>query len=175
MIRKANYDDLESIAKIYEDIITYEEENKRFTAFQRNIYPTRHTAEKALNEESIFVFEDNGEICASIIINANQPKEYDNVKWKYPASPDNALVIHLLCVSPNKSGLGIGRKMVEFAINVGVARNCSTIRLDTGEQNLPARRLYEKIGFTIAGTSIMKIGGLIQHNNHLFYEMKLSK
>ncbi|MBQ9673013.1 MAG: GNAT family N-acetyltransferase [Ruminococcus sp.] len=74
---------------------------------------------------------------------------------------------------PDKSKGGLGRKMINFAIEEGKKRNCKTIRLDTGGQNIPARNLYEKMGFTVAGTNNMSIGGLIPHNNHLFYEIKL--
>ncbi|MBQ9673012.1 MAG: hypothetical protein IJV39_00100 [Ruminococcus sp.] len=76
MIRKAEFNDLSSVAKIYDDIIHYEEKNTKYTAFQANVYPTIATAEKAFNENSLFVYEMSGEICACIIINQIQPDEY---------------------------------------------------------------------------------------------------
>lgn len=174
MIRKAEIHDLESVAKIYADIIAYEEQNTKYTAFQANVYPTRATAEKAYHEDSLFVYETDGEICASIIMNHIQPKEYRNVDWATAVSAEMVMVIHLLCVSPNKSGSGLGRKLVAFAIEEARKQNCKTIRLDIGSQNAPARHLYEKMGFIVAGTNHMSIGGIIPHSNHLFYELELT-
>jgi ribosomal protein S18 acetylase RimI-like enzyme len=174
MIRKAEFKDLEYVTKIYEDIILHEEQNTKYTAFRLNVYPTKTTAEKALNDNALYVYETGGEVCACIIINQNQPDEYKTIDWRYKSPSNEVVVIHLLCVSPDKSGAGIGKKMVAFAVDEGRQRNCSTIRLDTGGQNTPARYLYEKMGFTIAGTNNMSIGGVIQHNNHLFYEKKIT-
>lgn len=38
-------------------------------------------------------------ICASIIINQVQPKEYHNINWKYLAKPEEVLVVHLTSCS----------------------------------------------------------------------------
>ena len=174
MIRKAEFRDLDDVTKIYENIILHEQETIKYTAFQANVYPTRATAEKAFNENFLYIYEQDGEVCACVIINETQPNEYKTIDWKYKSSSKEVIVIHLLCVRPDKSNLGLGKKMVAFSIEEGKRRNCNAIRLDTGSQNIPARQLYEKMGFTVAGTNNMAIGGLIQHNNHLFYEMKLT-
>jgi len=173
IIRKAKTKDLHQIQKIYDDIIAYEEQNIKYTAFQMNVYPVRETAEKALLSNSLYVCEKDGKICASIIINQLQPDEYKNIDWKYKFSENQIIVIHLLCVSPSCYGMGLGRKMIEFAVENGKKRNCKAVRLDTGNQNIPAKSLYEKNGFTVAGVSNMSIGGLIEHSNHLFYEKRI--
>ncbi len=173
MIRKAEFNDLDRIEKIYEKIIIYEEQHIKYTAFQLNVYPTRQTAEKALNENSLFVYEIDNEVCACIILNDKQPEEYKKIHWKYTSSLDDILVIHLLCVDPDKSKSGLGMKLINFAFEEGKRRNCHTVRLDTGSQNIPAKNLYEKMGFTLAAARNMKIGGIIPHKNHLFYEIPL--
>lgn len=170
IIRIAKPEDLVWIQKIYDDITSYEEKNVKYTAFQANVYPVRDTAEKALAGNSLYVCEKDHKICASMIINQSQPDEYKNIDWKYKFLENQIIVIHLLCVSPSCYGMGLGRKMIEFAVQEGKKRNCKVIHLDTGNQNIPAKSLYEKNGFTVAGMNHMSIGGLIEHDGHLFYE-----
>lgn len=173
MIRKAKVEDIDQVEKSYEELLLYEQEHGAYTAWQTGVYPTRETAEKAEKCGNLYVLEQEGEICASIVINHTQPKEYSNIKWKCDARPDEILVIHLLCVRPSKSGFGFGKAMVQFAAEEGKRRKCRVVRLDTGEQNKPAVALYTKMGFELAGTTPMAIGGLIAHKNHLFFEKVL--
>lgn len=108
-----------------------------------------------------------------MIMNRIQPEEYAGIEWKHQTEPEKVLVIHLLCVKPSKAGCGIGKEMIQFAIEEGERMNCKTIRLDTGAQNKPAVALYTKAGFELAGTGTMAIGGIIAHKDHLFFELEI--
>lgn len=173
MIRKAVLQDIDEAEKCYVELLLHEQEHGAYTAWELGVYPTRETAEKGIADGNLYVMERDGEICASIIADQVQPAEYDNIKWKYGAKPDEVFVVHLLCVRPSKAGCGIGRDMVLFAIEEGKKRGCRTVRLDTGEQNKPAVGLYKKLGFELAGTTPMAIGGKIKHKNHLFFEKNI--
>lgn len=173
MIRKAVLQDINQVENGYTELLLHEQEHGAYTAWQLGVYPTRETAEKAVRDGSLYVMERDGEICASIIANRTQPTAYSKIKWKSRAQVDEVFVIHLLCVRPSKAGMGIGKDMVQFAIEEGKKRNCRIIRLDTGEQNKPAIALYTKLGFELAGTAEMAIGGRIAHKNHLFFERVL--
>lgn len=175
MIRKAVAQDIDQVEKSYIELLTYEREHAAYTVWKMGVYPTRETAEKSLAAGSLYVMEQGGEICASIILNQQQPEEYGNINWRCKAEPGEVLVLHLLCVRPSKSGLGIGKAMVQFAAEEGKRRGLKTVRLDTGAQNTPAASLYRKLGFTLAGTSSMAIGGLIAHDGHLFFEKSLQR
>ena len=173
MIRKAVSQDIDQIESSYTELLLYEKEHGAYTVWQSGVYPTRSTAEKALFEDTLYVMEQDGEICASIIANRVQPEEYEGVCWKYQVEPDEVLVIHLLCVRPSKAGQGIGSALVQFVIERAQSMNCKSVRLDTGLQNKPAAALYTKLGFELVGTGTMAVGGVISHRNHLFYEKKI--
>lgn len=173
LIRKATAQDIDHIVESYEELFLHERKYGAYTIWQPGIYPTRETAEKALAEDALYAAEQNGEICASIIANQTQPEEYGSISWKYCASHEQTLVIHLLCVRPSKAGRGLGKDMVRFAVERARQMNCTTVRLDTGLQNKPAIALYTKLGFELAGTLAMAVGGKILHNDHLFYELKI--
>lgn len=173
IIRKAIPQDIDQVERSYVELLLHEQEHGAYTAWKLGVYPTRETVEKSFTNGHLYVMEQDGEICASIILNQICPKEYDNIKWKYHAQSTEILVVHLLCVRPSKARCGIGKDMVQFAIREGIRLNCKTIRLDTGAQNKPAVELYQKLGFELAGTTAMNIGGLIAHNNHLFFEKNI--
>ena len=59
---------------------------------------------------------------------------------------------------------------MNYAIDIAKQHACAAVRLDTGEQNVPAASLYKKMGFQLVSTSQMKVGGMISHNRHLFFE-----
>lgn len=170
MIRKAVIADLDSIEEAYNEHFAYEKVHGAYTVFQEGVYPTRADAEKALRNESLYVYLENGVVLGSIILNDQQPEEYKNIDWKSPAADEKVNVIHLLMVRPSAAGKGIGSALVNYAVNVAKQQSCTVLRLDTGKQNLPAVSLYLKSGFRLAASSSMKVGGIISHEGHLFFE-----
>lgn len=60
-------------------------------------------------------------------------------------------MLHLLATAPECQGKGIGRKMLEKAVEICRSENVSSIRLDTLSWNLPGKRLYESFGFQYKG------------------------
>lgn len=170
MIREAVIADLDSIEEMYHEHFFHEKEYGAYTVFREGIYPTRADAEKALRNQSLYVYVENDVVLGSIIINGQQPEEYKKIYWKSQASDEKVKVIHLLMVRPCMAGKGIGTALIDFAVNIAKQQSCIAVRLDTGEQNIPAVALYKKLGFQLAAASSMKVGGMISHNRHLFFE-----
>lgn len=173
MIRKATSADIDRVEQIYADILTYEQEYGAYTVWKAGVYPTRDTAEQGLAAGALYVWDQDGDISASMIADHNQPAEYAAIPWRVTAPPEEVLVIHLLCVAPSRFGQGLGKRMVHFAAEEGRRRGCQALRLDTGKQNRPAVTLYTSLGFTPAGSADMAIGGRIAHKDHLFLEKRL--
>lgn len=170
MIRQAAITDLASIEEGYCEHFSHEKKYGAYTVFQEGIYPTRKDAEKALQNKALYVYEENGTIMGSIILNGQQPDEYRAIDWPSQAPDEKVNVIHLLMVRPCMAGKGIGSKLVNYALETAKKRSCTVVRLDTGEQNAPAVSLYKKAGFQLAATSSMKVGSAIFHKKHLFFE-----
>lgn len=68
MIRKATFDDIESIEDTYNEHFKYEEEYGAFTVFKKGIYPTGKDAEKAMSAGTLYVYEGDINIAGSIIV-----------------------------------------------------------------------------------------------------------
>ena len=170
ILRKAAVSDLDSVEQSYQEHFAHEKKYGAYTVFQEGIYPTRKVAEEALQNESLYVYEEDGIILGSIILDEHQPDEYKKIDWPSKASNDKVKVIHLVMVRPGVSGKGVGTSLVNYAIDRARQQSCLAVRLDTGEQNIPALSLYKKLGFQLAANVPMKVGGIIAHSHHLFLE-----
>lgn len=152
MIRPARTADIAAICSIYSEIFAQERAGENYTQWIEGVYPTAATAEKALEAGTMYVLEEGGEALASVILNSFQPAEYAEIPWLYPAEGEEALVIHTLCVSPRAAGRGLATKLIEFACGFAYGRGAKVIRLDTNAKNAPARRLYLRNGWRLAGS-----------------------
>lgn len=151
MIRRAETKDIKDIARTYEQLLLYEQEHGSTSNWRLGVYPTEKVPEEKVPDGTMYVLEENGKICASMVLNKEQAKEYGQIDWQYPAEPDQVLVIHTLCIAPQMSKRGYGTKMVEFAKGHARENGCTVIRIDTFAHNEPAKYLYQKNGFRIAG------------------------
>lgn len=170
MIRAAAAADLDGVEAGYLRHFAYERVHGAYTVFREGVYPTRCDAEKALRAGTLYVYERDDAVLGSIILDRHQPEEYRNINWPSGAAEGRVLVIHLLMVRPDAAGKGVGSALVQYAEETARQRDCLAVRLDTGAQNTPAVSLYKKLGFQLAASSSMKVGGTIAHSGHLFFE-----
>ena len=161
MIRKAVQSDIQQIADIYDRLIDYEAKTVSYTSWIKGVYPTRHEPETAVPLGTKYVYEENGKILASMILNHNQADAYYEMPWKYKAPDEKVQVIHTLCVDPDEKGKGIGKAMVNFAENFAKENGCDVIRIDTCTTNTPAQKMYEKLGFESVGTKHVMHHGVL--------------
>ena len=62
IIRKGTQADLASVEQLYNDIHTAEETGQQTIGWIRGVYPTRATAQAALDAKDLFVLEDAGKL-----------------------------------------------------------------------------------------------------------------
>lgn len=72
-------------------------------------------------------------------------------RYRRLASGDHVHQIWALAVSPLAQGHGVGRQLVTEAGAVARDRGAERLTLNVLGTNAPARRLYERCGFTIEG------------------------
>ena len=150
-IRRAQEKDLAAVERIYDVIHTEEEAGRACIGWEREVYPTRRTAEDALVRDDLFVEEAEGRIVGTAIINRVQVDAYAEVKWLYPALDEQVMVLHTLVVEPACSGKGYGTKFVAFYEDYARENGCPYLRMDTNARNKAARKLYAGLGYWEAG------------------------
>ena len=58
------------------------------------------------------------------------------------------MLIEGVRVSESRRGKGIGRRLIEWAVEQARARGCRLVQLTTNKARTDARRFYESLGFT---------------------------
>lgn len=160
LFRLAAPNDAEAVYTIYRHIMEKEAQGQSYTGWEPGVYPTRRTIAEALDNADLYVAEYGGQIAAAARLNQNQVPVYAQCPWLYPADPDKVLVIHTLVVEPALAGHGLGKKFIAFYEQQAKARGCTTLRLDTGKQNTPARSLYTSLGYREAAILECEFNGL---------------
>ena len=103
--------------------------------------------------ESLWVAVADGEVVGSVALRDLTPAERQ-LKRMY--------------LRPDQRGRGLGRRLLETALERARADGVSVIRLDTSERMEAARSLYEAYGFRRVSGSAPRQG-----QNRLLYELEL--
>ncbi|MCM1054392.1 MAG: GNAT family N-acetyltransferase [Bacteroides sp.] len=155
-IRKAVYTDLESASALYDKVTLYLKQNVNYPHWTHKLYPCSDTVKEGLETESLFVCEDNGAIVGELLLNTDPAGDYSAGEWSRALGEGEYMIIHALAVDPEVSRRGIGKEMVRFCLNYAEERGFKAIRLDAVPSNIPARRMYEGLGFRFAGEKDLK-------------------
>ena len=147
-IRKGRPEDIPAVAAIYDRILAEEEAGRASVGWVRGVYPTRATAQAALEAGELFVLERDGAVMAAAKINQEQVPEYVNARWAAPDAPEEEImVLHTLVVDPLQGGKGCGTEFVRFYEDYALSHGCRYLRMDTNAKNSAARSLYARLGY----------------------------
>lgn len=118
----------------------------------KGIYPSDDYLKESLVQKELFVGSLNGELCAAMIVNQKHHEEYNNIPWPTEASENEVAIIHALGILPAHEGKGRGSQMLKAVVTQAKMQKQKAIRLDVLTDNIPAIRLYEKLGFQHVAT-----------------------
>ena len=123
-------------------------ENMRFKpGWRKGVYPSAETVYHAAQRGELYMATQEDEPVGVMILNHVGNEGLRDAAWKVKADPSEVLLIHALGVHPSAAQQGVGRTMVEEAIQIARAIGQKTVRLDVMNGNLPAERLYRGTGF----------------------------
>ena len=100
MIRKGTLDDMPQIESLFDEHFQYQKKNESYTINQRGIFPSTEGLTNAVKNGVLYVREDDGEITAMIVLDNQQPPEFDNIDWLTKVPADGAAVIHMVNTRP---------------------------------------------------------------------------
>lgn len=159
-IRKAERQDLDGIAAVYEAIHSEEEAGRAEIGWVRGVYPTRETAEASVARGDLFVLEEAGRILGAAIINQIQVDRYADMPWAHTVNDERVCVLHTLVIHPQASGRGYGTAFVRFYEDYAMRSGWPELRLDTNARNRSARALYANLGYTEVGSAQTVFNGI---------------
>ena len=109
LFKEANLEDFHRIKQFYWDLIDEMSDQNDKIGWKKGIYPTDSFLQESLDRGELFVLEEGGGLCASVILNSACNEGYAGVTWSIECGENEILVPHALAVSPSRQGKGIGR------------------------------------------------------------------
>ena len=147
VIRTALLNEFESVMDFYYELIDSIHKAEFRPDWKKDVYPARQFIYDSISEKNLFIAIIDSTIVGSMVMNQVCSGGYSKVKWNVSAENNEIMIIHALAVSQNFHGKGIAKKMVEYAIDLCRDNGMKAIRLDVLVSNMPAFKLYEKMGF----------------------------
>ena len=151
VIRKATTDEYTTVRDFYYTMIEWLDTAEYGPGWKKDIYPSPQDLISALENGELWVCELDGKFIASMIINSSSVEGYNDVNWIVKTDPSRVSCLHALGVLPEYHGSGLSTKMVVKAIEIAKSKGHIALRLDVLSGNLPAERLYPKLGFKYIG------------------------
>lgn len=148
VIEKAAVGDLSALGRLFDELCDYLAATENFPGWEKGRYPVLAVAEEAFAADSLYVARRNGQIVGTVTLNHLEPPAYGDAAWQIR---DAAAVVHTLAVHPDYLHHGVGRALMEYAVNWAREQGSRAIHLDTYEKNTPAKRLYESLAFRFCG------------------------
>ncbi|MCQ2770559.1 MAG: GNAT family N-acetyltransferase [Clostridia bacterium] len=152
VIRQARLDEKQKVLDFYYQVIRDMNGYKYHPQWTIGVYPEDSYIFESVDNGEMFVAEEDNEYVGAMVINHSYNEGYDVINWEYKFDKSEIAIIHTLCVAQKLSRRGIGRKLVDYAIDYAKENGVKSIRLDVLYGNMPALKLYESVGFKFIKT-----------------------
>lgn len=151
-IERGRVEDIDELEQLYDNLNDFLAAGINYPGWKKGIYPIRQSAVDGINQGYLYVIKQDSRIVGTVILSHKPEEGYKTAKWLSDYDYSDIIVIHTLAVHPDFIQLGIGRALMNYAIEHGGRINAKSIRLDVYEKNAPAIKLYEKCGFQYIDT-----------------------
>lgn len=151
-IRVANHDDYSRVRDFYYALIDGMKEAEYRPGWEKDIYPTQEILLQSIEDNQLYIGQIKEQIASCMVVNHAYNDGYKKIKWSIDAKDSEVFIIHLLGVHPMFSGQGLAKQMVQGVIEMAHQCNIKTIRLDVLLGNIPAEKVYTKMGFVYRDT-----------------------
>jgi ribosomal protein S18 acetylase RimI-like enzyme len=148
---RATIEDCDAVISFYNDVTDRTPEMERFARWQKGKHPTTEGIRAYIEEGDMYLYKENGMIVGAMALTMYQGEDYHAIEWSQLVQDNEAAVIHILAVSPDLQGKGIGSEMIREAIHLAQTNGMKAIRLDALASNTPAHRIYKSLGFEYRG------------------------
>lgn len=141
------------VAALYSDLHDALEKGPNYPGWRRGVYPTPEVAALAYGNGTLYLLWEGEALAGAVVLNQEPEAAYADAAWGANLPDEAVLVVHTLVVHPAFQGKGAGRALLAGAEALARERGYAAIRLDTWENNLAGKALYEACGYTFRGTA----------------------
>ena len=147
LIRKATIEEVERVVNYYHNVIDAMEGSMYNPCWKKNIYPSDDYIKKAIENQNMFIGFDKGRIAVALMLDNNANPGYVDVDWQREYPQHQISVVHIFGVHPYFTGKGYAKQMLAHALDYAREHGQTAVRLDVLSGGVPAKKLYEKMGF----------------------------
>ncbi|MBQ8111424.1 MAG: GNAT family N-acetyltransferase [Clostridia bacterium] len=113
-------------------------------------YPDAATLERDIELKQLYVFAQEGRVCAVAALSLLPEPVYDALEGEW-LSAKQYLTVHRMALDDASRGRGLATDMLSQAVRIAGENGCASVRVDTHRGNLAMRRFLEKNGFAYCG------------------------
>lgn len=158
-IRRCQESDISEAGAFYDRLIAWMNENDRnYPKWKYKAYPSVRSVRAMTEAGSQYLCMEDDRIIGAFALNADPQGNYKKGRWKKDLPDGTYLVLHALGIAHEMQGTGIGSEVIRFCVEKAKEKGYQALRLDIVPENDPARRFYEKNGFTHAGVADLDRG-----------------
>ena len=158
IIRKCGEADIAAAGAFYDGVVSWLDRHVNYPKWICRVYPSVESARKMTKAGCQYICLDGGEIIGAFVLNTDPQGAYEKGRWKKNLEPGSYMVLHALAISPERQGHGLGTEVIRCCVDQAKANGYQALRVDIVPDNEPARKLYEKNGFTYAGDEDLERG-----------------
>lgn len=154
-IRLVHINEFQKVRLFYHSMIEAMKNIEYKPGWEKDVYPASEFLQDSINFGELFIGESDQKIAAAMVVNHEYNEGYQKVKWPTLAKPREITVIHALGVHPDFAGQGLAKVMVGKVLSLAKEKGQKVVRLDVLGGNIPAKKLYTKMGFKYIDTTQM--------------------
>ena len=143
--------DLETVKGHYINVIENTPEIEKYARWVYGKHPTDEALRSFIENGEMYLLADGGTVAGMVAIVMHQGTDYEDIPWTEKLENDQVATLHLLAVCPEYRGRALGNTILVLAGELAKQQEKKAVRLDVLESNLPAQRMYEKVGFVYRG------------------------
>ena len=154
-MRLIRTDDFETVKTKYIEVIEQTPGIRQYARWEYGRHPTDASLRSYIDNGEMYCLMDQDRIAGMVAVVMHQGEDYRPVSWAEPLADHQVATLHLLAVCPGYRGRGLGRVILDEAIDLAERNGKRALRLDTLLSNLPAQHMYETAGFSYRGTQYL--------------------
>lgn len=150
-IQKCLEVDIARTGQFYDSVILWLNDHVNYPRWIHRVYPNERSVRMMAEAGAQYICVNGESIIGAFALNAEPQGNYQKGQWKQEVADGSYMVLHALAIDPDVQRQGLGSEIIRFAVGKAKEGGYKAIRVDIVPDNLPARKLFEKNGFTHAG------------------------
>ncbi len=150
-IMQCQNEDIVRIGQFYDDVVLWLNDHINDPRWNYGVYPGAQSVRMMTEDGAQYYCTDGEKVLAAFGLNNKPQGNYQKVRWSQQLSDGSYMVLHALAVDPMIQTRRVASKIIRFCIDKAKSDGYKAIRVDIVPSNVPARKLFEKNGFSYVG------------------------